>query len=184
MIQRLKSRFGNPLKLRQLAISAFLLFHICAITFWCIPIGSPLIAAVRNVVRPYLLWAGLFQSWDMFAPGPKSTNTYIEAIIVYKDGHTKNWKFPRMEQLSFSERYRKERYRKFVENLKEENVVLWPDAARHIAWLNNDPANPPEFVILIRHWSDMAPHLDAPYHPEPWHMQILYEYKVKPADLT
>ena len=89
-----------------------------------------------------------------------------------------------MEQLSLTERYYRERYRKFVENLKEDtNVALWPDAARHIAWLNNDPSNYPEFVILIRHWSEISHHDKAGDRPEPWHAQIFYEYNVKPRDL-
>jgi len=87
-----------------------------------------------------------------------------------------------MEQLSFSERYVKERYRKFVENLEQDrNVALWPDAARRIARLNHkDISNPPEFVILIRHWSDIVP---RSYHAEPWHAVIFYEYSVKSKDL-
>src|SRR5262249_51931819 len=102
---------------KRIVISAFLLFHIFAITCWCLPIDSPLITACRNVVRAYLLWSGLFQAWDMFSPAPKSANTYIEAIVIYEDGHTRTWKFPRMEQLSVGGRFFKERYRKFQENL-------------------------------------------------------------------
>jgi hypothetical protein len=169
---------------RRAAINAFLLFHILSVVCWCLPIDSPLIAACRHVVSPYFLWIGLFQSWDTFAPTPKSLNSYVDAIVIYKDGRTRPWKFPRMEQLSLTERYRKERYRKYVENLKEDaNVVLWPDAARYIARLNNDVSNPSQIVMLIRHWSDIVPRADAAYRPEPWHAQIFYEYNVKPQDL-
>src|SRR5712671_904309 len=80
-------------------------------------IDSPLISLCKDRVRPYFLWSGLFQSWDMFSPLPKAANTYIEATIVYKDGSRTTWTFPRMEQLSLTERYFKERYRKYAENL-------------------------------------------------------------------
>lgn len=89
-----------------------------------------------------------------------------------------------MEQLSVSERYLKERYRKYVENLRQDaNVALWPDAARHIARLNDDVSNPPEIVILVRYWSDIVPRADLSYEPQRTHRQIFYEYKVGPEDL-
>ncbi|SRR5260370_24031110 len=56
---------------KRTTINIFLAFHLLAITCWCVPIDSPLIPLCRNLVRPYFLWAGLFQSWDMFAPVPK-----------------------------------------------------------------------------------------------------------------
>ncbi len=172
-------------KIKRALISILIAFHMIAIVFWTMPLDSPLIAAFRNAIRPYMLGSGLFQSWDMFAPTPKSANSYIDAIVIYKNGRTRSWSFPRMEQLSFSERYVKERYRKFVENLEQDrNVALWPDAARRIARLNHkDISNPPEFVILIRHWSDIVPRSITSYHAEPWHAVIFYEYSVKSKDL-
>ena len=155
-----------------------------AITCWSIPINSPLITAFRTAVRPYVLWSGLFQSWDAFAPEPKHINSYLEAIVIHKDGSIQTWKFPRMEQLSLAERYQKERYRKYVENLQgESNAPLWPDAARHVARLNSDASNPAQIIMLVRHWTEIVPRADASAHPEPPHVQILYEYKVTPEDL-
>jgi hypothetical protein len=131
-----------------------------------------------------MLWSGLFQTWNAFAPAPKAINSYVEAIVIYKDGAVRTWKFPRMEQLGLWERYHEERYRKFVENLKEDSSApLWPDAARHIARLNNVPSNPPQIVMLIRHWSDIVPRPDGSYRPEAGHVQIFYEYNVTPQDL-
>jgi hypothetical protein len=170
-------------RIKRIAISAFVAFHLVAITCWAIPLDTPLTLAIRNAVRPYFLWSGLFQAWNAFAPAPKALNSYVDAIVIYKDGRTLTWKFPRMEQLSLFERYYRERYRKFVENLKEDSsVALWPDAARHIARLNNNkPSDPPEIVMLIRHWTDMAP--GAGLSSQSPHVQIFYEYKVQPQDL-
>jgi hypothetical protein len=172
-------------KIKHALISTLIAFHMIAIVFWTMPLDSPLIAAFRSAIRPYMIGSGLFQSWDMFAPTPKSANSYIDAIVIYKNGRTSSWSFPRMEQLGFSERYVKERYRKFVENLEQDrNVALWPDAARRIARLNHkDFSNPPEFVILIRHWSDIVPRSNTSNHAEPWHTVIFYEYSVKSKDL-
>jgi hypothetical protein len=174
--------FGHAVDPKKIAISAFLLFHLIAITCWSLPIQSPLITAWKNTFRPYFVWSGLFQSWDMFAPTPKLTKGYVEALIIHKNGQVKTWKFPRMEQLSLFDRYWQERYRKYVEILRESNNgVLWPDAARHVAWLNRDGANPPEIVILVRHWSDIPAQLNAPRPGE--HVQIFYEYRVQAGDL-
>lgn len=132
-----------------------------------------------------MLWSGLFQSWDTFAPEPKSVNSYIEALVVFKDGSTSTWKFPRMEQLSLTERYYRERYRKFVEVLQQSShSALWPDISRYIARLNNKHAsNPPEIVILVEHRSAIGPYTEGPYRPEPSHARIFFEYNVKPEDL-
>jgi hypothetical protein len=175
---------GKLRSLKYIAISAFLLFHIAAITCWCMPLNSPLIAVCRNAIRPYMLWSGLFQSWDMFAPQPKSSNSYIESVVIYKDGRTQTWKFPRMEHLGLGEQLYKERYRKFVENLQDgANAAFWPDTARYIARLNDDSSSPPQIVVLVRHWSDIPPRDEAAYYPQPWHAQIFYEYYVQTKDL-
>jgi hypothetical protein len=169
---------------KYIVINAFLVFHILAAVSWCMPIDSPLIPLCRRLVRPYFLWSGLFQSWDMFAPVPKGANTYFDAVVVYKDGSRKTWAFPRMEQLSQTERCFKERYRKYAEYFtRDETDALLPDAARYIARLNSRPANRVKTVILIQHWSFIVPRADGSYVPEPWEQHILLGYGVRPEDL-
>ncbi|MGB8597340.1 MAG: hypothetical protein WCD48_17710 [Candidatus Sulfotelmatobacter sp.] len=169
---------------KRIAINLFLGFHILAITCWCVPLDTPLFSLGKNLVRPYFLWAGLFQSWDMFAPTPALANSYVEAIVVYKDGSRRIWSFPRMEQLSLSDRYFRERYRKFSENLQnDQNDALWPDVARRIARANSTPSNPAKTVILVQRWSPIVPRADGSYQPEPWDQHVLYGYGVKREDL-
>jgi hypothetical protein len=169
---------------KRVLINAFLIFHIISIAVWCIPLTNPLTQAYRNVIRPYFRWAGLFQSWDTFSPSPKTINSYITAIVLYGDGNTRIWPFPRMEQLSLTERYYKERYRKFVENLKEDsNAALWPDAARFIVRLNNTGPSPVRMVFLVRYWSNIVPGAGGLYTPAPWDAHLFYGYTVKREDL-
>jgi hypothetical protein len=119
----------------------------------------------------------------MFSPIPKAANTYVEATIVYKDGSRTTWTFPRMEQLSLTDRYFKERYRKYAENLPlDQNDALLPDAARYIARLNSTPSHPARTVMLVQKWSFIVPRADGSYSPEPWGQHILYGYGVKPED--
>ncbi len=89
-----------------------------------------------------------------------------------------------MEQLSITDRYFKERYRKFSEVLQiDQNDALWPDVARRIARLNSTPANPAKTIILMRRWSLIIPRPDGSYQPEPWDQHVLLGYGVKPEDL-
>jgi hypothetical protein len=109
---------------------------------------------------------------------------YVEAVVIFEDGRTRTFKFPRMEQLSLAQRYYKERYRKFAENLvQDSDSALWPDVARYIARLNKNNSNPPEIVMLIRYWSEIVPQADGSYHPGPERARIFFRYDVKPEDL-
>jgi hypothetical protein len=119
----------------------------------------------------------------MFAPTPWASNSYVEAVVIYEDGSRKTWSFPRMEQLSLTDRYLKERYRKFSEVLQvEDNDALLPEVARHIARLNSTPSNRAKTIILIRRWSPIIPRADGSYQPEPWDQHVLLGYGVRPED--
>lgn len=171
-------------RVAKIAINVFLIFHLLAITCWCIPLNSVLIVEFRDTIRPYMLWSGLFQAWDMFAPSPRSVNARVEAAVILRDGRIRTWKFPRMEQLSLSARTYKERYRKFIENIQVDSYkALWPDVARYIARANDNPSDPPEVVMLIRYWTDIVPSANRNYHPPPERARIFFQYNVQPEDL-
>jgi hypothetical protein len=129
-----------------------------------------------------MLWTGLFQTWDMFAPNPPPTNTYVKAVVI-TDHHIRVWAFPQMDQLSLGRRYQKERYRKFVENmLLEQNAALLPDVVRHIARFYNDPSDPPQKVMLIKFQSDITPGTGDRTEPKPKPSDFYDEY-LGPEDL-
>jgi hypothetical protein len=167
-------------------INAFLAFHIAAIACWALPLNTGLIPKAREVIAPYMLWSGLFQAWDMFAPDPAKVNGWIEGVVTLRDGKTAVWRCPRMHQLGLMERYAKERYRKFGnERLRlDAHSALWPDAARYIARLFNDPANPPVSVQLVRHWTMVPPpSADGREQPQPVNTYAYFTYPVKQEDL-
>jgi hypothetical protein len=169
---------------KYVAINVFLIFHIFAISCWCLPMANPFVQVCRSAVRPYFQWTGLFQSWDMFSPQPETTNSYLEAIVIYKDGSTQIWSFPRMELLSLTNRYSKERYRKFVEVLLDDkNSALWPDVARYVARLPSIRAGDPQKVLLLAKWSTIIYHEDGSFTRTPLDENVFYRYDVKPEDL-
>ena len=168
---------------RRGVISIFILFNMIAILSWAIPLQVTPVPQIKEIVRPYLLWAGLFQSWDFFAPNPRPVNSYIEAVAGTQQHHTRVFNFPRMEQLSYGQRYREERYRKFAEVLCDSQyAALWPDVARHVARLLDSSTDPPRTVVLMKFESPIqyGVTLIPEATPKP---QFFYEYYVSGEDL-
>lgn len=165
------------------AISIFLLFNLIAITSWALPLNVPPLREIKELVRPYLLWTGLFQSWDFFAPNPKPVNSYMEAVVLTQNRHTRVFDFPRMERLSFGKRYREARYRKFAEVVCDPRyAALWPDVAKHAARLLNSAADPPQMVILMKFEAPIKYGVSQAREPVP-KPQFFYEYYVSGEDL-
>jgi hypothetical protein len=165
------------------AMSTFILFHLIAITCWAAPTSFWLVSGIRGIVRPYMLWSGLFQSWDTFAPNPPTVNSYVKAAVVTQDRRIHVWAFPRMEELSYSQRYFKERYRKLSEvMLQPNNAAILPDIANHIARLFNNQTDPPEKVLLVQYQTDIKPGADETRKPIPKPFAFYDDY-VQPEDL-
>ena len=175
--------FSRP---ARIAITVFVAFNMFAVVAWCVPLDSPLIARCRDVVRPYLIFTGLFQKWDMFAPDPSRLNNFVGAVVTYRNGDRSLWTFPRMENLGYVDKYFKERYRKYANDCLrlDTNSGLWPDAARYIARLNRRPSDPPAAVDLVRYWSIVAPPDANGEEPTRlWNQHTFFRWIVAPGDL-
>ncbi len=165
-------------------VKLFVLFHAVAVLAWTLPRfpppgspadrppgGSDYILTFNQTwlkdspIQWYMLSTGFWQYWDMFAPNPADTDRWCDAEITYRDGAKTRYTYPRMIELSYTERYFKERYRKFYERAgAEENAFLWPAFAQRIALVNfKNPENPPVQVLLRRHWRHVMP----PGRPQP-----------------
>lgn len=165
----------------RVLISAFILFHLIVILCWALPVEFAPVLRVRQFVRPYMVWTGLFQSWDTFAPNPKGINATLEAVAITQSHRQKTWVFPRMEQLSYWQRYRQERYRKFAEVLPQPQLApMWPDVAQHLLPQFRDPADPVAIILLIQNSAPITPWQKIVPAPKP---NIFYEYiNLEPAE--
>jgi hypothetical protein len=163
---------------------AFVALHLAAITLFSLPIELFPFITLRRLLAPYMRCVGLNEMWNTFAPDPKSAEQYLKAVVVTLNGNTEVYSFPRMEELSFYERYRKERYRKFAESvLCNDCSGLWPDIEKEVARRAMDPIDPPVRIILIKFESPIDPKTGAigdETHAKP---TVLAGQSIEPEDL-
>lgn len=97
----------NPpttLKLKRLAISAFLLVHMAAVGLWCLP-GGEIRRRLDFWTPYYILPLGLGQVWDMFAPEPMKPTMELEAIVDDSQGISRTFNFLHMVDVPPWERF-------------------------------------------------------------------------------
>src|SRR3954469_688867 len=80
----------------------------------------PFCTRLVQKIEDYVIWSGLWHSWDMFSPDPLSLNFNVQAFITYADGVTETWDFPRMDKMGLWEKFQKERYRKWRERVRQD----------------------------------------------------------------
>ena len=148
----------QPPRWVRLLLNAFILWNLFAVTIWLLP-ACVLRQTCVSWVSPYMEFTGLAQNWNMFSPNPSDLDLYWEARIRYQDGQTRSWEFPRMTDLGYFDRYRRERFRKLVEFANPDTSrMVWPSLARYAARTNNsDPHNAPVSVELVRHFRTVPP---------------------------
>lgn len=166
-------------------VNAFIVWHCFAVAMWLLPGYWPVVRDMlppdnSGAVRAYMTMTDLMQSWQMFAPNPDNNDLYMQAEITYADGHKKVWTFPRLTDMGYGERYRRERFRKLVEVAERDNRV-WPTMARYAARRNYlDPRDPPVAVRLLDHFRKVPP----PGQPiPPYKMDVIFEAPITPGDL-
>jgi len=144
---------------RRLAVNAFILVYVGTIFCWTLPVESRLSRFINGLTRPAVLALGVWQSWDLFAPDPRTMQVRMDATVTLRDGATRNWVFFQSEGLGPIARLRQERYRKWAhDNVRlDEKPELWAPTALFIARQFADERNPPVRVELHRHWADMLP---------------------------
>lgn len=130
-----------------------------------------------------VMWSGLWQYWDMFAPNPASVDIYLDSYVEYADGSTREVMYPRMYELPLGEKYLMERYRKYVERVNgDEYYEKWPQLATWMAaraW--TDPDNPPVHIRMRRNWRQIQ--AQDSVTPDGYNHYFFYEKDVTREEL-
>ena len=84
---------------RRLAISAFLIGHMGAVSIWVLP-PCPIQRRCAGTLAYYILPLGLWQYWGMFAPDPVRDTLMLEAEAIDVRGIRYNFAFPKLADYS------------------------------------------------------------------------------------
>lgn len=119
--------------LRRLAISAFVIAHLAAVTIWIVP-NCAIQQRCAHYLALYLMPLGLWQYWGMFAPDPVLHTVTLEAAVVDAQGLLHTYVFPREADWSRWESSLRYRHSKYAANfsLKVEFKAHREFAARHV----------------------------------------------------
>jgi hypothetical protein len=119
--------------LRRLAISAFVVGHLSAVTLWILP-SCPIQHVSARAVACYLMPLGLWQYWGMFAPDPAVHSVTLEAAAVDAQGLLHTYLFPHEADRSRWDAALHYRHSKYAANfsLKQEFKAHREFAARHV----------------------------------------------------
>lgn len=113
--------------------------------------------------RPALSLVSLHQpKWQLFAPGPMSSNQYVTARVTLSDGQVLDWRSPDWRRLSLWQRFLHCRHIKFYGMLqgnarRDKTSASWPSFADYLARLLAPPdGRKVTRVELTSHWYDIT----------------------------
>lgn len=149
--------------------------YAVAAVSWTLPPGSfPLKPLLDPVARGPLLFLGLWQSWDMFSPDPRTEDICVEVVSVDRDGRRRAWMLTDMVALDYIDRWRKDRWRKYCnDHLRlDASRHLWqPFAASCVRRLRAEGHDPVR-IEIVRWWRPcdpaVRPELRADVRRTPW----------------
>lgn len=138
--------------IHKLGIWILLSGYFFCVVSWISPEGT-LKAILLPAISPIIYATGIGQSWSVFSPDVREANYHETALISFKDGLLKLYEFPRMQKLSYWERFRDEKYRKLFFDCMPwpDHQQFLPDFSKYVADANANIHNPPQMVSLIHH---------------------------------
>lgn len=173
----------------KILISCVVVFYFATVAIWNLP-TSDLKGSLMNLLRIPVSFFSVAQVWNMFGTGARPWHQFMAANITFADGSTKFYELPRMETMSLSERYRREKLRKiFVDTLPSTDYSeYWPDICVSLARANADPKNEPVLITLFLKVGEIpAPDRNKIAGrgelPRQLHSDTLIVYRVKESDL-
>ena len=146
--------------------------------------GKP--AIDRLATGPLLLF-GLWQAWDMFSPDPRPADICIEVAFTDRDGSEDRRMLTDMVAMGFSERWRKDRWRKYCnDHLRlDAERRLWQPFAEYAVRRLRAEGHDPAVVELVRWWRVCEPVVDpalrADVRRTPWQSDVFHRWGVPPG---
>jgi hypothetical protein len=141
---------------RKYTTNLFIVCFVGVMIIDAVPAVSPTLGTAKQILDPILDATGLWQdSWQLFAPSPKSLNIFVTARIEFDDGSSYDWRSPNWRQLSLGEKFRLVRHTKFYENLRLDSYSeVWPAFADYRVSQLPEPLRGKKVrrVELVRHW--------------------------------
>lgn len=145
---------------RKIATNLFIACSLVVLVVDAPPGISPALETVEQILDPILDATGLWQdSWQLFAPSPKSLNAYVSARIEFDDGSNYEWRSPSWRQLSLVDKFKLVRHTKFYENLRLDSYSeVWPAFAEYRVRQLPEPLRKKGVVRveLTRHWTPIT----------------------------
>jgi hypothetical protein len=141
-------------------ISAFVIFHLAAVTLWIMPtcvIKARFLAIAAYYVLPLAQW----QYWGMFAPDPVHNTVTLEAVVLDANSIFHSFAFPceaSRSRLNATLHYRHSKYAANFSN-KVEFLAHREFAARHVIRQLRLPADafPVQVQLMFRVWPTPPP---------------------------
>jgi len=144
-----------------------------------LPIKAPINALTARI----LVAANLWQSWDMFAPSPRSDDIKFSYIYQLADGTRTEVSVTDMVSMPYFERWQKERWRKFFnDHLRTDaEAYLWSPYVNYVVKDLRSKSIEPVQIELVRYWraaeTPINPSLRASKRSTPWMKYMFYRWR-------
>ena len=177
-------------RISTIGANAFILMMVYVMAFWSLP-DSNFRTFMVGPIRSVVLYTGIAQPCDLFAPRPIMLNARIEARLRTRDGRMLFWHAPKSDELGFMGSLRQEQHHKILEHLRQDQFSdNWSDLAkyiaRQIAVRNGLPMDSHSVygIELFRQWADVPEPASGDSQPIPPHYPLLSEYRFYRAEIT
>ena len=153
---------------------------------WSMPPGSmPGKRWIDAGVAPFMIGLNLWQSWDMFAPNPRSEDIWVGVSYETLEGPSGEVRVTKMIEMSYFQRWQRERWRKyFNDHLRTDaKSLLWLPYAEYLKKEIQTEGYNPSKIELTRWWrttgKPVRSDLRADVRKTPWNSYTFYRWHVE-----
>lgn len=171
-------------------LNFFMVFYMFCVGCQLIEIENDWRRGIIEHTWPFMAALGWYQNWSLFSPFVRHISYHETAIITFADGTTRIYEYPRMDQMSIVERFRREKLRKmFGDDMPWEGYSQFlPVFARHLARSSFTKENPPvqiSYVFNVVETPDPIEHGVQPRSKPLQHTdkKITFVYQVRGKEL-